>query len=464
LGLATSNCFVNPAIEKSPQPNIQQQPQRIKHLIHMSKSPTKTNRSKMKTIKIKISDIIIGPRQRIDLGDVAGLAESIKEHGQIQAIGITDDNRLIWGRRRLEAHRILGLETIDAVQRSGLSPLDEQMLEWEEDYRQKPRGWREKCTALADMYQHMKNAKALNGETWTKEMMADFTGIGGPTHVKYMLNVAEELRARPEGEVAKADNLTGAIKTLLEIQRTQSVAEMERRRALTKAAEHQAQRIEVAKTSFVEGETQGDMFSPPSAPLTDVDRIPLFAYKRWEPNMPKARLVLMHGYDESNAVAYELDRIDPGAIVVCFTDVAFINSLPQEVVAEVPTWKAHHVPLIWYQPGPARGNKMFGLDYKMAVVFYTGENFNSETQASSIMIAPTAADGYLPLAIVSHIIEATTLNGVNVLCLGDINPIDVAMTGRTPIIIDEQTRSFDAKVAALKSHYQTNNPGCEFIL
>jgi ParB-like nuclease domain len=63
---------------------------------------------------ISISEIRIGARARKDMGDIASLAESIKELGLLQYIGVTKDFELIFGARRIEAFKLLGLENIPA--------------------------------------------------------------------------------------------------------------------------------------------------------------------------------------------------------------------------------------------------------------------------------------------------------------------------------------------------------------
>jgi ParB family transcriptional regulator, chromosome partitioning protein len=60
----------------------------------------------------RIADITIGHCYRRDLGDVRGLAESIRQFGLLRPVLITADGRLIAGRRRLEACKLLGWETI----------------------------------------------------------------------------------------------------------------------------------------------------------------------------------------------------------------------------------------------------------------------------------------------------------------------------------------------------------------
>ena len=62
---------------------------------------------------LKISDIKVGNRHRKDMGDLTSLADSIKEEGLLQPIGVTEKLELVFGERRLRAHKdILKKKTI----------------------------------------------------------------------------------------------------------------------------------------------------------------------------------------------------------------------------------------------------------------------------------------------------------------------------------------------------------------
>ena len=61
-----------------------------------------------------IADITIGPRHRSDMGDIAALADSIREVGLLHQIGVTRDNELVFGERRLRAAQLLGWTEIMA--------------------------------------------------------------------------------------------------------------------------------------------------------------------------------------------------------------------------------------------------------------------------------------------------------------------------------------------------------------
>lgn len=180
-------------------------------------------------MKVNLSDIKIKERQRLDLGDCTSLAESLRETGQIQAIGLNEQHELIWGRRRLEAARLLGWTEIEAVVRTDLTPEMEQEIEYEEDARRKDRSWQELCLAVAKL-KRVKEART--GEDWSVRRMADFTGHGKST-VSYMLQVAAALAVVPrDEEMWASENYLAAIKLLVSRTHKEVNAELERRRAL----------------------------------------------------------------------------------------------------------------------------------------------------------------------------------------------------------------------------------------
>lgn len=63
--------------------------------------------------EVRIADIKIGKRHRKEMGDLKSLAESIRSEGLLQPIGVTEDMLLVFGERRLRAHRdVLKTKTI----------------------------------------------------------------------------------------------------------------------------------------------------------------------------------------------------------------------------------------------------------------------------------------------------------------------------------------------------------------
>ena len=64
---------------------------------------------------LPISKIKVSSRYRKDLGDLAGLAASVKELGLLHPVVVRSDRRLIAGERRLQACKLLGWKTHEEV-------------------------------------------------------------------------------------------------------------------------------------------------------------------------------------------------------------------------------------------------------------------------------------------------------------------------------------------------------------
>lgn len=108
----------------------------------------------MQVEHIPISAIEILPdRQREDYGDIAGLAASIREHGQLQPIVVTKISdgqwRLVAGGRRLRAITSLQHTHVHAVLREELPRATQELLELEENVRRKDLDWPEYVLAVA---------------------------------------------------------------------------------------------------------------------------------------------------------------------------------------------------------------------------------------------------------------------------------------------------------------------------
>ena len=65
--------------------------------------------------QVEVSKIIVVDRIRKDFGNIKELAQSIKLVGLLQPIIITKQYILVFGQRRLEAVKSLGLKTITAL-------------------------------------------------------------------------------------------------------------------------------------------------------------------------------------------------------------------------------------------------------------------------------------------------------------------------------------------------------------
>jgi len=106
----------------------------------------------MEAMKIPIEDIIVKNRIRKDPGDIESLAESLKRYGQISPIVISKKNVLIAGGRRLQAAKLLGWRTINAVISESSNELDLLELEVEENIQRRDFNMEEVADATRRIY------------------------------------------------------------------------------------------------------------------------------------------------------------------------------------------------------------------------------------------------------------------------------------------------------------------------
>ena len=104
------------------------------------------------TMNIPIEDIIVKKRIRKDQGDIESLAESLRRYGQISPIVISKKNVLIAGGRRLQAAKLLGWRTINAVISDSSGELQQLEIEVEENIQRQDFSVEEAADAARKIY------------------------------------------------------------------------------------------------------------------------------------------------------------------------------------------------------------------------------------------------------------------------------------------------------------------------
>ncbi|MBN1836899.1 MAG: ParB N-terminal domain-containing protein [Spirochaetales bacterium] len=135
-------------------------------------------------MQIPVDSIVVRRRIRRELGDIEGLMDSLRRHGQLSSILINRRYELVAGFRRLEAARRLGWSNIDAEFVDADSPADSLELEIEENVQRRQLSTDE----LADGLQRLKRLRepGLLRRIWlflVRVFRAIFGrgGTGGPT-------------------------------------------------------------------------------------------------------------------------------------------------------------------------------------------------------------------------------------------------------------------------------------------
>ncbi len=184
--------------------------------------------SEMPIIKeLPLKDIIIKERNREELGDIDSLAMSIHKHDLLHPIIVTKGHVLIAGRRRLEAHRRLGLDTIlvKVQGKEELSELEMKEIELDEDIRRKDLTWQERVRAVRGLDQIKKKILGASvkghGGGWGQSQTAQHLGMSIGS-VNEDIQLAAAMEEHPE--LIKAKNKSAAMRLLRDIKERRLIA------------------------------------------------------------------------------------------------------------------------------------------------------------------------------------------------------------------------------------------------
>jgi len=199
----------------------------------------------MELATINISDIEVGERFRVDIGNLKELMVSIQEEGLIQPIAVARQTehkyKLLAGGRRLRACQELKMESIPArIYPKELSELDSRSVELAENIYRKSLRWSEESKLKAEIHRLQiakhgeKISKNPDDTGWTKEQTGKIFGIGASS-ISVDLALAAALKTFPQLADAKTkkDAIKFLEKTSTDYTRAQKAREIEHRDAKT---------------------------------------------------------------------------------------------------------------------------------------------------------------------------------------------------------------------------------------
>lgn len=178
-----------------------------------------------KIVSIPVESIKVLDRYRKDMGDLTGLAESIKTVGQFVPIIVSEGYVLIAGERRLKAHKLINKPTINAVIRTKDAVL-EKIIEITENLERKDFTWQEQVAATDDLHRLL---KAQYGDKWSERKTAEKIGLANAT-VSTDLNLADALKISPE-LFARCQTKNHALKTLQKLNVELTMKEIVKRKS-----------------------------------------------------------------------------------------------------------------------------------------------------------------------------------------------------------------------------------------
>lgn len=182
-------------------------------------------------MNIYIADIVFDDATRIredlDENSLQELVESFKNVGQITPIVVTRDLKLVAGRRRLEAARRLAWLSIRCEYLEELSPLNQKIVEFDENDKRHQLSWQEAARAIAEIHA-LKEAEARSKSIdWSVRDTARTLGLSAGKVSEDLVLAASLSNER----VANRPSRRGALDTVKRERELTLVRELARRRA-----------------------------------------------------------------------------------------------------------------------------------------------------------------------------------------------------------------------------------------
>jgi len=149
---------------------------------------------------VPVEKIKVGKRFRKDFSHVQALAESIRTHGILHPLVVTEDYVLVSGECRLRAAKEIGLKTVPCVLKSSLSEIEAREIELEENVRRKQLHWTEEVALLESLYSLRKE----KDPAYSKQDLARDKGES-LSSVSKKLTLGKEVKRNPLFKAAVSD-------------------------------------------------------------------------------------------------------------------------------------------------------------------------------------------------------------------------------------------------------------------
>lgn len=432
--------------------------------------------------KVPINSIIIGDRQRdLDLPHVANLKDLIADLGLIQYPVIGRDMVLIAGAHRLQACKELGWTEIPVIFSDLVDEVQKQKAQFIEDTARKDRTWQERCKAIALLHRLLMREKISNGEWWTVKETAKFTN-GGLSNTKYILDIYDYTLTNPDSAVAKAVNISAAISELVKVRALEAQREQERRRqialqvAIPKPVESFSDAMLLANQGISAVTPNGDLVIPPPSNSQSPTLTAMLPLETEE------MVITLCGIDMPfHAGDIKFNSAICNAPIL---DIAFLNelyaSLKDTGCAIIWTsspsgfdnWKdeaknagfyVQSWPLVWHKMAGTDSRTPFEDDYVIGIVLHKSLPKHTGMRFPSVVIAPDSGDGSLPVEVLSHSLEAISLENELVLLTNNAPAFEIAMLGRIPFFFEADKVQYNEKMGQLKAYYQSRHGKVRFV-
>lgn len=150
-------------------------------------------------LKVPIGSILVKPdRARKEFRDIMGMGESLKRNGFINPLLVTPNPDkegsyiLIAGERRFRGACVANITEVPVTFRENCSPLEQKILELEENVGRQGLSWDEEC----ELSRQIDELKQQSTPGWTQKDSAKLLDLS-PAHVSLQIKMAQKLKADP---------------------------------------------------------------------------------------------------------------------------------------------------------------------------------------------------------------------------------------------------------------------------
>lgn len=409
---------------------------------------------------IPIESILVSDRQRQDLGDLDRDFASVKEIGLIQPIVVdvlTHNGNITYklkvGGRRLAWLKANGFTTLYHgsscdPKRPGyilsveVNERQRQEAELVENINRHKLNWREECCAIARVHRLRWIEHKADALEWSQKHTARLLNIDGYAKVAYALQIADELRDNPEGELSKCERYTDALKLIHERLDRQARAEQERRRdLLRKIEERLLPENQEGNIQTIPGEIAKEIFEQPPQRETV-----------WLSNM------LFHGDFSTIASTDFPPDLYPCVLVfndnVEWKDQAFRLLRVDSYTILFNNWTGADEVVLWNQLDlPVEPGKAFRDSTVRIGILHKGQPQSPCPSPTNVITANPEEGEYPPASVLDFVLRATTLPGASIICPTGA-PVGVILAlGRRPITFETDEKKYEKNMEEAKAYY-----------
>ena len=409
----------------------------------------------MNYLLLKPEQVKVGPRQRVDLGNLNDLATiSDPKIGQIYPILIDKDNNLIDGMRRLSYCLREKLLIKCLVRENEDDSFTKQLLELYADIARKERTWQERCLTYLKLHT-MEPGKSVR--MWAEVLGESFANVAS------MLRLAQALSNKEDKELWECSNPFAATKLLIQRNIKKIEDEMNRRKALG------AQPIPPAIIKhLIEETTNLEVLTKKQEPLFE-STLPNFQAK------PPIKISIFGSTNIHElhtppkfSILYSplVPHIEGVNFIIYNRFIDFVNDFQKYTSSNNTNSKFFACPIVWdLITGKTISQFPFIINCK-PIAFLYGKDFEPpfDNPISSVIVEPPNEDNPsgLPDGLVQTLLDAVCREGDKVRCEWK-DVIAVARSGRVPVWVEPDEKQLSEQINQLKNHY-TMVLGCvEFV-